>query len=229
MTTILPTYRHIVKPKLKNIYLSFDEKGTLVIKSPKVSQDRIEKLLIEKSQWIQKTQYKLQNKKGKLPDLLSSSPQLYFKGEPFPIVLNKVEYKCKPTLSFSFEEHCFQMTYYLFDEIKFQKEIESFYAKQAKIYLPSIIESWSSKMSLLPSKISYRKSKKQWGSCSHKDAISFNTMVMKLPKSTIEYIVVHELAHIKYKHHQKVFWELVEKELPYYRIEMATLKGYSTV
>ena len=47
--SLLPQYTHIVNPKLKNIYLTFDDEGNLVIKSPKVSQQKIEQLLLKKA------------------------------------------------------------------------------------------------------------------------------------------------------------------------------------
>lgn len=51
-------------------------------------------------------------------------------------------------------------------------------------------------------------------------------MMMKLPQNVIEYIIVHELAHIAHKHHQKPFWDLVAKHLPEYKTHIATLKTY---
>ena len=51
-------------------------------------------------------------------------------------------------------------------------------------------------------------------------------MMMKLPQNVIEYIIVHELAHISHKHHQKPFWDLVAKHLPEYKMHIAILKTY---
>ena len=83
-------------------------------------------------------------------------------------------------------------------------------------------------MALVPTNIRFRKTKRQWGSCSGKNVLSFNTMLMKLPLSVIQYIIVHELAHIKHKHHQKSFWKLVEEHLPDYRQRVAELHTYTT-
>ncbi|RUM44003.1 MAG: M48 family peptidase, partial [Hydrogenimonas sp.] len=60
------------------------------------------------------------------------------------------------------------------------------------------------------------KSKTKWGSCSQRDRITFNPEVIKLSSSLIEYIVVHELAHIAYKNHSKEFWKLVKKYMSDY-------------
>ncbi|ACM92533.1 zinc metalloprotease [Nautilia profundicola AmH] len=84
--------------------------------------------------------------------------------------------------------------------------------------LPPIIlhyvKIYSEKMNLYPSKISFRFNKTRWGSCSPKNGVSFNYYLAQLPEELIEYVVVHELAHIKHKNHSKEFWKEVEKYLP---------------
>ena len=91
------------------------------------------------------------------------------------------------------------------------KEVD--YKKETpKIILP-LVEKHSKIMGLFPSKVSFRFNKSRWGSCSGKNSIVFNYYLAKLPIEIIEYVVVHELAHIKHKHHQKPFWDEVERVL----------------
>ena len=89
------------------------------------------------------------------------------------------------------------------------------------------VVSWAQKMGVSYNSIKYRKAKRQWGSCSAKNDLSFNPMLMKLPPEVIEYVIVHELAHIRHKHHQKAFWAFVEKHMPNYRNHEAVLKTYT--
>lgn len=222
--SLLPQYIHIVNPKLKNIYLSFDDEGNLVIKSPKVSQAEIEKLLLKKSSWIQNARIRLEQKKGKALNF-SSSMKLYFMGEAYPFIL--VNYEKKRT-KLTFEEGIFKLYYSVYDETRFQIHIDRFYKKEAHAYVPPIVSYWANKMLLYPTDIRFRKTKRQWGSCSGRNVLSFNTMMMKLPKNVIQYIIVHELAHIQHKNHQKTFWRLVESYLPDYKTQIAELKNYAT-
>jgi predicted metal-dependent hydrolase len=83
-------------------------------------------------------------------------------------------------------------------------------------------------MQLFPEAIRFRKTKRQWGSCSGKNVLSFNTMLMKLPEEVIAYVVVHELAHIAHKHHQRSFWKLVGQHMPDYEAHIAELHTYTT-
>jgi predicted metal-dependent hydrolase len=221
---ILPHYIHKVNPKLKHIYLSFDNKGNLVIKSPIVSQKRIEQLLLKKAAWITQSRKKLEDKKGCALDF-SKGSELYFLGEAHKLEI--VPYTRKRT-QLTFNGDVFTLFYSVYDEAVFQRHIDNFYKKEAQSYIPNMLDSWSRTMALSYNRLSFRKTKRQWGSCSSKNNLSFNTMMMKLPLDVIQYIIVHELAHIKHKHHQKEFWALVKRYLPLYQTQVKALKQYTT-
>ena len=89
MTPLLPTYTHIVNPKLKNIYLTFDHEGGLIIKSPRVSQREIEKVLIKKASWISRSRQKILEKKGK-PLNFEEGEEIFFLGSPYPLRLRHI-------------------------------------------------------------------------------------------------------------------------------------------
>ena len=222
--SLLPQYTHIVNPRLKHIYLTFDDEGNLVIKSPKVSQRQIEQLLLKKSSWINNSREKIQQKKGRSLNF-SNTLELYYLGKAYPIEL--VQHH-KKRVHFDFDGEKFTLSYHTYDERLFQTHLDRFYKMQVQKYVPSYVESWAEKMGLSPTNLRFRKTKRQWGSCSGKNVLSFNTMMMKLPHDVIEYIIVHELAHIKHKHHQKDFWHLVAQYLPDYKKQIKELKYYTT-
>jgi len=221
---LLPSYTHIVNKRLKHTYLSFDDEGNLIIKSPEVSQKYIETLLLKKSSWINHSKEKILQKKGKALDF-SEEGILYFYGKAYPLILGEHTKKRSKLL---FMEERFTLYHSHYDETVFQKHIDNFYKEQAKEELPPLVEAWSITMGLTYNGLSFRKTKRQWGSCSGKNDLSFNTMMMKLPREIIDYIIVHELSHIKHKHHQKSFWHTVEQYLPDYKQHIATLKTYTT-
>jgi len=84
-------------------------------------------------------------------------------------------------------------------------------------------------MNLFPSKVSFRFNKTRWGSCSYKNSIVFNYYLSKLPIELIEYVVVHELAHIEHKNHSKKFWDLVEKYLSDVKIRRKKLREFEKI
>jgi len=221
----LPQYTHIVKPELKHTYLSFDEEGTLIIRSPKVSQKYIETLLLKKAGWIRRSKEKIRLKKGKMPDFRKEGGELYFLGRAYPF---KIEKQIKQKTQLLFREETFFLSSHCEDRVLFQKHIDRFYKMESEKYLPAIVEKYALKMHLFPTEIRFRKTKRQWGSCSGRNVLNFNTMLMKLPESVIAYVVVHELAHIKHKNHQKNFWKLVKTYIPDYKACIAELHTYTT-
>jgi len=222
--SFFPQYIHHINPKLKHIYLSFDDRGNLIIKSPKISQKQIEKLLLKKSSWIYKSQEKWKHKKGKSPHF-TQDDTLYFLGIAYPLILT-ADNKKRSTLTFTGES--FTLSYCTYDIQIFQKQIDTFYKAEAKKYIPILVEKWAKKMEVSPLSLSFRKTKRQWGSCSSTNKLSINTMIMKLPPDVIQYIIVHELSHITHKHHQKSFWKHVARYLPEYETQIEILKNYTT-
>ncbi len=106
------------------------------------------------------------------------------------------------------------------------RDLDKFYALEAKKIIPPILQECSQLMQLFPTSIKYRKNKRTWGSCNFKNGLNFNTLLVKFPLEVIEYVVIHELAHIKYKNHSKDFWNLVYKYCSDYKKREETLKSF---
>ncbi len=98
-----------------------------------------------------------------------------------------------------------------------QAQIDTLYKERAKEIIPPLVVQYSKEMNLYPTALSFRKNRSRWGSCSAKNRLSFNTNLIQTPMAFIEYVVVHELAHIAYKNHSRTFWQLVENYLPDYK------------
>lgn len=80
------------------------------------------------------------------------------------------------------------------------------------------IKKYSNKLNLYPNKVTIKELKYAWGSCTRKKNISFNKELIFYRKEVIEYVVVHEIAHLKYMNHQEKFWKLVESYIPNYKM-----------
>ena len=97
------------------------------------------------------------------------------------------------------------------------KNLDLFYKKEIQKILPIKVEEFSKKMQLFPTSISFRKNKRTWGSCNFKNGLNFNILLMKFPIEVMDYVIVHELSHIKHKNHSKDFWNLVAVYCPNYK------------
>lgn len=105
-------------------------------------------------------------------------------------------------------------------------DLNKFYKETAIKTITPIVEDYSRIMNLYPKEVKFRKNRSRWGSCNSQNVINLNYFLMKLPIESIEYVIVHELAHIKHKHHQKEFWKTVEKYMPDYKKRIKMMKGY---
>ena len=79
-------------------------------------------------------------------------------------------------------------------------------------------------MNLYPTAVKVTSAKSRYGSCNGKNLICFSWRLMAYPDEAIDYVVVHELAHIKFKDHSKRFYTLIEKYMPDYKARKALLK-----
>lgn len=95
-----------------------------------------------------------------------------------------------------------------------QKYQDAYYKEQTQLHVEQFYRQYSMQMDLFASKIVYRKMRRRWGSCSALKVLTFNTHLAKLPLELIEYVVVHELSHLKHMNHSKAFHHHVKKHLP---------------
>jgi predicted metal-dependent hydrolase len=86
--------------------------------------------------------------------------------------------------------------------------------KLAQIYLPERVQVLADKYHFHFMSLSLRHQQTRWGSCSQKNALNLNIELMRLPLKLRDYIILHELTHTIHKHHQKAFWNHLEKVLP---------------
>lgn len=96
--------------------------------------------------------------------------------------------------------------------------------KKARLVIPEKVAYYSECMGVSWGKISIRHQSTIWGSCSIKGNLSFNCLLMLMPESVLDYVIVHELAHRIQMNHSKVFWAEVEKVIPDYRKRRDWLK-----
>ncbi|WP_320034381.1 SprT family zinc-dependent metalloprotease [Halarcobacter sp.] len=106
------------------------------------------------------------------------------------------------------------------------RNLDRFYKLEAQKMIPKLVNEYSELMQLFPTAIKFRKNKRTWGSCNYKNELNFNTLLMKFPIPLIEYVVVHELAHIKHKNHSKRFWNCVEEYCPDYKEKIKEFKSF---
>ena len=100
--------------------------------------------------------------------------------------------------------------------------------RQAKAHLPQRVAYWAGVMGVRPTGIRITSARTRFGSCSGKNSLCFSLYLMAYPPEAIEYVVVHELAHIRHKNHSPAFYAEVERCLPDWRQRQTLLKRCSS-
>ena len=98
--------------------------------------------------------------------------------------------------------------------------------ERLKEIIQKSIQKYSKTLEVIPNKIRIKNIKYAWGSCSSKKNITINLKLAKKDEKVIEYVVLHEMCHLKEMNHSNIFWELVEKNMPNYKIYKNKLKEY---
>ena len=100
---------------------------------------------------------------------------------------------------------------------KFTPEKIKLLADKALEVIPMRVEYFANIMGVTYGNITIRNQKTRWGSCSSKGNLNFNCLLMLMPDKVLDYVVVHELCHLKQMNHSKKFWKEVERYMPDYK------------
>jgi predicted metal-dependent hydrolase len=204
--------RHRRKRGVKNLYLRIQNDGSVDITTPwHFSKKSAEAFVVQKEKWISerlahKTRHGRHN-----PKHYDHNCRIWFLGKAYPV---RCEKAAGNRIDFKDDHFLFKAS----DPAKFSEALERFYLRSAKEILSARTAFWSQKMGLTPKAVKFRRYKSRWGCCSADNVITLNTALLRYEMRLIDYVIIHELAHIRHKHHQKAFWELVAKFEPEWKI-----------
>lgn len=196
----------------------FPDRPISVRTNQRVSQKQVTDFLQSKRAWIQKHQNRFLLLAEKFP---KPRPQ---QGERFPY-LGELKYLqlCPEKIKkyrFSIEDGFLICRYPagqpLNDEAFFE-ELKKFYKKQAITELSDRFLKWQLETGLKAHKLNFRSNRSRWGSCSSQKHVSLNWKLICQSPALIDYVIVHELCHLKHMNHSSEFWGLVETFLPSYQ------------
>ena len=100
------------------------------------------------------------------------------------------------------------------------------YKKKARQYLSERVDFYESMLNLTSNGVRITSAERRWGSCSEDNHLSFSFRLIMAPPEVIDYVVVHELMHIREKNHSSKFWNLVIEVLPDYKAQRRWLREH---
>ncbi|RNA68806.1 M48 family metallopeptidase [Alteribacter keqinensis] len=216
------TFDYNLEPKTKSNEVNISVEwldGIKVTAPPEMNQEQLNELLYKKAPWILEKWKAFKDIERKpAPKEFVSGEKLSYLGRNYSlkVIAGETEHvKLKfrngrfisiiPTNISKEEKKCdlynaFKKWYFTHGDKKIKE--------RAEIY--------TKKMDVFPSKIRLKEQKMRWGTCTPKGDIYLNWRIIMAPMAIVDYLLVHELAHIKHPNHSKEFWQLVRSVLPDY-------------
>jgi predicted metal-dependent hydrolase len=210
------------RKRRKTISLQISGQSELIIAAPYFTPvAEINRFVQEKQNWIHKTIQKRKEDsiKNKSKEYITGE-MFYYLGESFPLETFFEKNERKGLVFWG-------NRFYLNTADAAEKGISyfvSWYKKKAKQHLRQRVDFFSRELNLREKSVKITSAEKRWGSCSAEDNLSFSFRLIMAPPAIIDYVIVHELMHIKEKNHSTAFWKLIEAVMPEYKIHRRWLK-----
>ncbi|MHB1316373.1 MAG: M48 family metallopeptidase [Minisyncoccota bacterium] len=204
----------LIKQDRKTLSLTVTPDLRIIIKSPfKIESERIEAFLQKKWFWLEKqlSFFKKYQRKIYKKEYVSGEGYLYL-GRQYKLVVHKGK---EDSVSLTRGQLIVLTTKSVADGRHNKKLVSNWFAEKTDIILQY---RFAEKLSLFDFKniprLSIREMKKRWGSFLNQDKIFLNPKLIHTSKDCIDYVIVHELCHMKYKNHDKRFYDLLSKKFP---------------
>ena len=218
----------IIKSKRAKTSQIVVDRDNVIVRTPLIkSKSEIEEIVKDKAGWIYKKQFEFKKQKSPIvKPTYSDGSTLPYLGKNRILKIN-LDQK-KNNVKYSNSRFIINLTGKRFLKKQVQREYEEWLNIKAIKYLETRTAKLGTKIGIKPSKIIIKNLKGKWGSAS-RGTITLNLNLMKCSKDTIDYIIIHELCHLKIQDHSHRYWNLVRKHFPKYEDKVKELEILSRI
>jgi predicted metal-dependent hydrolase len=176
-------------------------------------------LVAENARWIVE-------KKRKYDEYREQAPERAFEeGETWPFLGKEREILVDDVPHSLVLEEALVLAEDRVEESSIKEELEHLYRREARKYFEEAVAERAEEMGVSYESIALRNQRTRWGSCSAKENLSFNWRLMMAPREVIDYVIVHELVHLKERNHTRRFWRIVKGYCEGYKEKAEWLEG----
>lgn len=199
----------LIRSRRKTIALGVTADASLVVRAPmQTPVGYIERLVKRKMKWIQGAIARVESRPRALPREFIEGESFLYLGKSYKLSIEKNAPK-----NISFRNGFLLRS----TEKKYARElIIGWYKKEAKKKIAERVEWCARRFGLSFKSIKITSAEKRWGSCSTTGNLNFSWRLIMAPTSVIDYVIIHELAHLEHKNHSKDFWNSIKIMYPNY-------------
>ncbi len=213
----------IIRSRRKTLSISIDPFGRLIVRAPyKCSEERIFAFLKEKEDWIILKQYERESVKLTLPPENLDGYEFKLLGKTCRIVLTDEEnIELKNGLDGG------ELLYLPRKNAK--ERLVAWLKVNAKRIFTEVTQRKAAEMGVNVCSVSVSSARTRWGSCSYDNKIRYSFRLLFVPREMVEYVVVHELAHVQHKDHSPSFWAQGGAYIPDYKARRKWLELHAVL
>jgi predicted metal-dependent hydrolase len=209
--------------KRRSIGLQINDQGLTVSMPLRASEKWLHSVLQDKAQWVVEKLESWQSKKAPLQKWEDGEPIL-FRGETFTLRVISSLFNAPPQLT------ACELIIHVADasnQSAIKKTINQWYRREAERVFEECVAHFAPLMNVSPREIKLTSARTQWGSCTSLGVVRLNWQLVTMPLHLIDYVVVHELAHLLEMNHSAAFWSVVQSVCPDYAKMRGELRKWS--
>lgn len=199
--------------------IDVDLRGVRVV-VPSGSRIDPEGLLTEHADWVLEKHAEYAAERERVPERhFEPGASFPYRGEPHEVVVERRS-------ASAVEDGTLRLARHHVVETSIRRALECLFRREAREAFTEVAEAYAPDMGVAYDRIEVRNQRTRWGSCSSKGTLSLNWRLILGPPEVLEYVVVHELAHLEESNHSEAFWSIVERWLPDYEERRAWLQEH---
>lgn len=209
----------VIRSKRKSVAIMVNKNSEIIVRVPmNISNTEIDRIVSSKDTWIKNHMAIVtEHVKSKKEFSINYGDSILYRGCKYPIMKRQGN-------SIGFD-NCFFCPQNL-EQSTLIRSITQIYKTLAKELLTEKVTVLAALMNVSPIAVKITSAKTRWGSCSGKNSLNFSWKLIMAKDSIIDYVVVHELAHIIQHNHSDKFWAIVRAVLPDYLSRERELKAF---
>jgi predicted metal-dependent hydrolase len=206
----------------RSINLRIDDRGLTVNAPLRASEKWLHSVLQDKADWVVEKLDDWQSKKAP-PIFWAEGARIPFRGEEFILTLTPKVRGVAPQL----HGEILHVPVGLEAEAEhIEKAVTHWYRSEALQVFKECVEHFAPLLLVSPREVKLTAARTQWGNCTVHGVVRLNWQLVKMPLHLIDYVVVHELAHLVEMNHSSAFWRVVESVCSDYKQCRAELRSY---
>lgn len=223
----------IIHSKRRSLAITVHQ-ATVTVRAPqRAAASWVNGFIIEKSAWIEKQLETQQQQLSQIYRIVDRAT-IFILDKKHTINISRLGSNSTCKQPQIYVEHAEQILHVvltsnklLTDEAQATQLFFKWIKIQASGYMPAKTAEFAARIKLGKqlNKINFRRTRSKWGHCTSEGNIQYNPLIMLAPEYVVDYIIAHEVCHLRHRNHSKLFWQLVEKHYPHYKDAERWLKN----